>query len=68
MLGAPQLPKVVMHLVDGNTFTVVANGISRECKYVKSVTLNGVPLEGFKIRHEDILKGGELAFEMAQSL
>jgi len=64
VLGAPQLPKVVMHLADGKTFTVVAKGISRECKYVKSVALNGVPLEGFKIRHEDILNGGELVFEM----
>ncbi|MBO7684536.1 MAG: glycoside hydrolase family 92 protein [Kiritimatiellae bacterium] len=67
VLGAPQLQKVVMHLAGGKTFTVVANGISRECKYVKSVSFNGVPLEGFKIRHEDILKGGELVFEMAQA-
>ena len=45
-------------------FTVIARNLSAENKYVKSVTLNGVPLKGFTIRHEDILKGGELVFEM----
>ena len=45
-------------------FTVVARGLSKENKYVKSVTLNGKPITGWKIRHEDIVKGGELVFEM----
>ena len=48
-------------------FTVIARNLSAENKYVKSVTLNGVPLKGFTIRHEDILKGGELVFEMTGS-
>ena len=68
VLGAPQLPKVVMRVTrdEGRetTFTVIAKNLSVENKYVKSVTLNGVPLEGFTIRHEDILNGGELVFEM----
>ena len=73
VLGAPQLPKVVMRVTRGEgretscgvkTFTVIAKNLSAENKYVKSVTLNGVPLEGFTIRHEDILNGGELVFEM----
>ena len=49
---------------DSNYFRVVAKNLSKENKYVKSVTLNGKPLEGFTIRHEDIVKGGELVFEM----
>ena len=73
VLGAPQLPKVTMRVArdarretscDAKTFTVIAKDLSPENKYVKSVTLNGVPLDGFTIRHEDILKGGELVFEM----
>ena len=73
VLGAPQLPKVVMRVTrdEGRetscgvkTFTVIAKNLSAENKYVKSVTLNGVPLEGFTIRHEDVLNGGELVFEM----
>lgn len=67
VLGAPQLPKIVMHLAGGRTFTVRAEGISKERKYVKSAMLNGKKLSGFKIRHEDILNGGELVFEMVDT-
>ena len=45
-------------------FRVVARNLSRENKYVKSVTLNGKPLTDWKIRHADIMSGGELVFEM----
>ena len=45
-------------------FSVVAKGLSRENKYVKSVALNGKPIIDWKIRHEDVTKGGELVFEM----
>ena len=55
---------VTMKLAGGKAFTVVARNLSRENKYVKAVTLNGKPLDGFTIRHEDILKGGELVFDM----
>ena len=74
VLGAPQLPKVVMRVAQderrgtccgAKALTVIARNLSAEDKYVKSVALNGVPLKGFTIRHEDILKGGELVFEMA---
>ena len=37
---------------------------SRENKYVKSVTLNGQPVTDWKIRHADVMRGGELVFEM----
>ena len=43
---------------------MVARNLSRENKYMKSVTLNGRPLYGFTIRHADIMRGGELVFEM----
>ena len=66
VLGAPQVPKVVLHL-PGGTFTVLAKNLSKENKYVKSVTLNGKPLEGFILKHADVMAGGELVFEMAAS-
>ena len=47
-----------------NSFTMIAKNLSKENKYVKSVTLNGKPITDWKIRHEDIVKGGELVFEM----
>ena len=55
------------------TFTVIAKNLSKENKYVKSVTLNGKPLVGRGVldapilRHADIMRGGELVFEMTGS-
>ena len=64
VFGAPQLPKIVLNLADGKTFTVIAEGISDENKYVESITLNGEPYTKSYITHEDILKGGTLVFKM----
>ena len=66
VLGAPQLPKIVFQLADGKTFTVVARNLSRENMFVKSVTLNGRPVQGFVLRHADVMAGGELVFEMGR--
>jgi hypothetical protein len=74
VIGAPQVPKVTIKLgrryegegrrYEGEVFTVIAKNLSRENKYVKSVTLNGKPIADWKIRHADIMRGGELVFEM----
>jgi putative alpha-1,2-mannosidase len=74
------VPKVVLHLSGAaetaalhtvgsrvprdRVFTVVAKNLSKENKYVKSVTLNGKPLDAPILRHADIMRGGELVFEM----
>ena len=52
---------------NSNYFTVIAKGLSKENKYVKSVTLNGRPLTTPILRHSDILAGGTLVFEMANT-
>ncbi len=64
ILGAPQLPKVIVNLQNGNRFTVTAKDISKENKYVKGVTLNGKTYNKNYISHEDIMKGGDLVFYM----
>ena len=64
ILGAPQVPRVTVRLAGGKTFTVIARGLSRENKYVRSITLNGRRITGCVLRHADILAGGELVFEM----
>ena len=63
VLGAPQVPRVEL-----NSFTIVARNLSKERKYVKSVSLNGRPLEGFKLAREEVMKGGELVFEMCDEI
>ena len=59
--GVPTLPG---DRGNGKTLTVIATDLSRENKYVKSVTLNGVPVLNGRLRHEDIAKGGMLSFVM----
>lgn len=65
VIGAPQLPEVIIRLSNGHRFRVLARNLSRENKYVKSVTLNGKPLAGFMLKYADIMAGGELVFEMS---
>jgi len=43
---------------------VVAKDLSEKNKYVKSVVLNGVPYKDLILRHADIMRGGELVFQM----
>ena len=64
ILGAPQIEEVTISLPNHKTFTVQAKGLSNENKYVQSVTLNGKPVENFRMYHSDIVKGGELVFVM----
>ena len=64
VLGAPQVSEVELSLPGGKTFRIVAKNLSRDNKYVRAVFLNGRPLDGFILRHEDILRGGTLVFEM----
>lgn len=64
VIGCPQVPKVMLNLPGGKTFTVVAKDLSTENNRVRSVILNGKPITDWKIRHDDLIKGGELIFEM----
>lgn len=64
VFGAPQMPKIVLHLPDGKTFTVIAENLSKEHKYIESITLNGEPYTKNYIAHGDIVKGGTLVYQM----
>ncbi len=67
VFGAPQLPEFVLHLADGKTFTIKAEGLSEANKYVKSITLNGEPYTKNFISHADIVKGGTLIYQMTDN-
>ena len=63
-IGTPLFEKLIINLDNGKTFTVIAPGVSKENKYVKSVKLNGEPLNRSYIKYEDIMSGATLEFEM----
>ena len=64
VFGAPQLPRIVLNLPEGKKFTVIAEGLSKEHKYVDKIYLNGKRYKKNYISHEDIVKGGTLLFKM----
>ena len=68
VIGRPFLPRATLHLPNGKTFTVVAEGLDDAHTYIGGASLNGRPLARAFLRHDEILAGGELRFTMqAQS-
>ena len=65
LLGRPLFDEVILHLDKGKKFVIKADNNSSEKRYVHSMLLNGEPLKGPGILHEDIMAGGLLEFEMS---
>ncbi|MDE2085805.1 MAG: GH92 family glycosyl hydrolase [Xanthomonadaceae bacterium] len=63
-IGRPFVPKAVLHLPNGHSFTIVAEHLDDAHPYVGRITLNGKPLDRVYLRHGEILAGGELRFVM----
>lgn len=63
-LHGTRVEKIVFRLGNGRDFTVSGENVKEGNIYVQSATLNGKPLHECKIRHGDILAGGELHFVM----
>ncbi|HEY0176938.1 MAG TPA: GH92 family glycosyl hydrolase [Pedobacter sp.] len=64
LLNSPLLKQTTFHQENGKDFKIVAHGLSDQNIYIKSAKLNGKVFEQAWISHEDILKGGELIYEM----
>jgi predicted alpha-1,2-mannosidase len=63
-LGSPLVESAKIHLENGQTFQVEVIGQSEKNVYVQKVMLNGKPLKGYHLDHQDIVKGGVLQFTM----
>jgi predicted alpha-1,2-mannosidase len=64
VIGAPQVPKAVMHLSNGKTFTMTAENLSDQNIYVQSVRVNGKDWDNPFLPCSVVSKGGQLAFTM----
>ncbi|MCL1036816.1 GH92 family glycosyl hydrolase [Shewanella submarina] len=64
VLGSPEVDSADIDLGNGQYFTIRTRNQSPDNVYVQSVLLNGEPLKGFILRHDQIMKGGELLFIM----
>jgi len=66
VLGSPLFEEVHWRLGEQD-FVIKANNNSAENKYIQSATLNGQPFERTFLRHQELLKGGTLIFEMGNA-
>ncbi|NNK55610.1 MAG: glycoside hydrolase family 92 protein [Flavobacteriaceae bacterium] len=67
VIGTPLFPKATINLESGKQFTVAAEMINEQNIYIKSASLNGKPLNRTYLRHDEILAGGVLKFEMTST-
>ncbi len=67
VIGSPLFDKVVINLENGNTFEIIADNNSDENVYIQSAMLNGEPYTKSILKHDDIMNGGSIVFEMGDS-
>ena len=66
-LTAPIFKEVNLNLTTGKTFKISVRNYNKEHFYVKSVTLNGKPLNRNWLTHEELTSGGNLIIETADT-
>lgn len=65
VLTTPLFEETSLTLSGGNTLKITANDPKNNL-YIKSVSLNGKPLSRLFITYDEIMAGGELAFELTK--
>lgn len=64
VIGSPVFDKVTIHLDNGNKFIIRANNNNPDNPYIQSCSLDGDPYPFSYIKHDLIMTGGRLTFEM----
>jgi predicted alpha-1,2-mannosidase len=64
IIGTPIFDSVKINPAGGKSFTITANNLSEQNIYIQSAKLNGKDYPYSYIRHQDIMDGGNLSFEM----
>lgn len=65
VIGSPVFNKAIITMENGNKFVIEAQGNSSSNVYIKSATLNGMPLDRNYITYSEINAGGHMKFEMS---
>ena len=63
-IGSPIFAKSTIRMANGKEFTIVAQDVSAQNKYIQSARLNGNPLDKPWFPHSAIANGGELVLQM----
>ncbi|WP_456457882.1 GH92 family glycosyl hydrolase [Reichenbachiella sp.] len=64
VFGSPSVQAAVINLSDGSAFEIKAKNLSKKNIYIQGVKLNGKPYNKSYLRHEDLMKGGTLEYQM----
>ena len=64
VIGSPLFGKVTIHLENGKQFIITAKNGGPRNLYVQSLRLNGKDHTKSFFKHQDIVNGGEMVFEM----
>lgn len=65
-IGTPSFDKVTFNLENGKKFEIQAHGVGDKAFYIQKTLLNGKPMSGYQLSHDDIFKGGNLEFWMGE--
>ncbi len=66
ILGSPIFTRATVHL-GGGDLVVDAPASTPRARYVGGVTFGGTPLNGWRVAHGDLARGGTLAFSMKET-
>ncbi|BFP42528.1 GH92 family glycosyl hydrolase [Flavobacteriaceae bacterium GF1] len=64
VMGSPLFDRAKLHLQNGNTFTITAEGNGKNSPFIQNASLNGEPMDQTWIATETVQNGGELTFRM----
>ena len=65
VLGTPYFDKVTLHLENGKTMTISAEGNGAANRYINAMTLNGSQYSKNYITHDTLMQGGDMVFTMS---
>ncbi|MBK0379811.1 GH92 family glycosyl hydrolase [Mucilaginibacter segetis] len=63
-IGSPAINSAVIRVGNGKTFNITVKNQAEKNVYIQKMTLNGKPLKGLSITHDEIMNGGDLVFYM----
>jgi putative alpha-1,2-mannosidase len=64
VIGSPAVKKAEVHLSNGKTFTVTAEGLSEKNVYIQSVSLNGKDWTRPLLPYAELKDGGSIVYKM----
>ena len=67
VLGAPYFDEMTLHLENGRTVSIKANGNTDDNCYVNTLTLNGQPYSKNYIKRSDLMQGAQFVYTMSST-